>query len=665
MPLGGGSDLIAFSSPRDGESTIFTVSIETGQVTRVTDTGSRLNQPTWSPDGQRIGYVHWSGGEELDIWLMNADGTERTRVTSILGHRDIEPSWSPDGTKIAFTSSRDSYLDSIGDEVFVMNLYLVDLRTLRQVQLTDTDDWDTDPDWSPDSEQLVWQGEQNRNNEIMVMSIDGSESRNLTRHRASDSNPAWSPDGSQIAFVSDRDGNEEIYVMNRDGSNVLRLTHNPDRDKAPAWSPDGEWLAYQSEQNRNFDIFIMRADGSEQRQLTRDRDFDGFPSWRPPLAPISSDPFTLEVDREALQEYISFRTMSWIGEHAVPLLTREAIEFTTDLQPVFPVIGGSRAVDLSGLGLGTQEDFTLRHRLIEFLNGVMGFDTLVLEIGRVAGQQLDRYVSSGVGDPVVAIESIEDPRWHNTAFLGLIEWARGRSAAGFPIRIYGVGPSESWQPLDVIEGQIIAMQSGSLAPSELPFHYLGEWDRVVEANVHWVIEQLDPEAKLVIWGNHVDLLRTTDPAPGDPNYALATQSSLGERFGRALGEQPFAIGLAYGRGAMTGYEGLDVGLPLDLVSIPSAPPGSFEWMGTGAGLSMFLLPDLSANADSMLDRQILGRALLTDEAEFIFQPVNFAQAFNALIYVDEVRPTTLLIDLRQPADELPLIACAIQSLCFE
>ncbi|MFQ5922578.1 MAG: hypothetical protein ACE5M4_07010 [Anaerolineales bacterium] len=416
-PLGGGTGLIAFSSPREGDSTLYTVSAETGLVRRLTETSSRLNQPTWSPDGRRIGYVRWSGGVEHDIWFMNVRGSERTRVTSISGYRDFEPSWSPDGTKIAFASSRDSYLDSSGDEVFVMNIYVVDLKTLRQVQLTDSDTWDTDPDWSPDGEQIVWQSIRNENNEILVMSSDGTEMANLTGHGASDANPAWSPDGSRIAFVSDRTGNEEIFVMDRDGSNVRQLTSNPERDKAPAWSPDSEWLAYHSEHQSNFDIYIMRADGTNHTRLTHDLDFDGFPSWQPPVSGAAPNGTEPNLDLESITEFISFRTMSWISDHAIPLLTRDPIGFTADLESLLPNIGSSRFVDLGGQGFGTHEDFTLRHRLIEFLIQVMGFDAIILEIEREPALLLDRYVNQGEGDPMLAIEMIDDPRWQNSAFL--------------------------------------------------------------------------------------------------------------------------------------------------------------------------------------------------------------------------------------------------------
>ncbi len=46
-----------------------------------------------------------------------------------------------------------------------------------------------------------------------------------------------SPDGRQIAFTSGRDGNEEIYVMSPDGSNQTNLTNNPADESYPDWSP--------------------------------------------------------------------------------------------------------------------------------------------------------------------------------------------------------------------------------------------------------------------------------------------------------------------------------------------------------------------------------------------------------------------------------------------
>jgi Tol biopolymer transport system component len=66
-------------------------------------------QPAVSPDGKRIACVARSEGASatpnLDIMLMNSDGSHTRRVTFHPGH-DVCPRWSPDGKSIYFISQR-------------------------------------------------------------------------------------------------------------------------------------------------------------------------------------------------------------------------------------------------------------------------------------------------------------------------------------------------------------------------------------------------------------------------------------------------------------------------------------------------------------------------------------------------------------------------------
>ncbi len=84
----------------------------------------------------------------------------------------------------------------------------------------------------------------------------------------------------QIAFVSDRDGNQEIYVMSADGSNATNLTNNKADDFAPSWSPDGSKILFLSSRDQKSQLFVMQADGSAPQLLTKDSSVFA-PVWSP------------------------------------------------------------------------------------------------------------------------------------------------------------------------------------------------------------------------------------------------------------------------------------------------------------------------------------------------------------------------------------------------
>jgi Tol biopolymer transport system component len=279
-PIGGGDGRIAFASYRDGESEIFLIRLTPLGITRLTDMDERVSKPSWSPDGTRIALVVTDDQFNLDIYLMNADGSDLVRLTDQYWV-DTEPTWSPDGSKIAFSTDRDSYVTMEEGLVYDFEIYTMSPNGSDQVNLTNTLGWDTAPDWSPDGTRILFQSDRDGNVEIYLMESDGSEQTNLTNNPADDAAPSWSPDGGKVAFHSDRSGVFDIYVMNADGTGLVRLTDSPDWDIEPSWSPDGELLAYYSRRDGNFEVYFMNADGTSQIRLTDHGDFDGFPDWYP------------------------------------------------------------------------------------------------------------------------------------------------------------------------------------------------------------------------------------------------------------------------------------------------------------------------------------------------------------------------------------------------
>jgi TolB protein len=180
------------------------------------------------------------------------------------------PTWSPDGSRIAYISTRDDQDD----------LFVITLDGSSPIQLTNLPEDEHWPEWSPIGEQIAFKAEADGNNEIYVINADGTSLINLTNHPSADGHPTWSPDSTKIAFTSNRSAYVEIYIMNADGTNIIQVTNFGNVPSGGpqdvSWSPDGQQLAFIME---NYEIFTINIDGSGLQQLTRNTIRDDDLDW--------------------------------------------------------------------------------------------------------------------------------------------------------------------------------------------------------------------------------------------------------------------------------------------------------------------------------------------------------------------------------------------------
>ena len=266
---------IAYQSRGSGEAqwSIYVMNSDGSDRSRLAEAQSGfLSAPSWSPDGSKLAFVSVQDGSP-DIWLMNSDGSDPVNLTQHEA-KDHSPAWSPDGEWIAFASVR----DSLYWELYLMRPDGSDVQRLTWWE----DASDLSPTWSPDGTRIAFASKRDGNWEIYMMDRDGGNLVRLTDHEADDTNPAWSPDGGRIAFASTRDGYPEIYVMAIAGGDAVNISNAPfSSEHGPTWSPDGGRIAFYSDRDGEWDIYIMASDGSDVLKLTGDNSNDQVPAWRP------------------------------------------------------------------------------------------------------------------------------------------------------------------------------------------------------------------------------------------------------------------------------------------------------------------------------------------------------------------------------------------------
>ncbi|MYC77758.1 hypothetical protein F4X10_18490 [Candidatus Poribacteria bacterium] len=186
---------IVFTSRADipkADPNIYKINVNSGALQQLTDTGYN-RFPKWSPDGDRI--LFYSGRKEAkDLFLMKPNGNGVRRVIE-RRHGGSEPTWSPDGKQIAYEMT-----DLAG-----VGIYIMTDEGQNNRRITRDNTWAAFPAWSPNGQWIAYEleiespwGNPNRDSNIHLVSPDGIETRQLTKHPARDILPAWVPE----AFLS-------------------------------------------------------------------------------------------------------------------------------------------------------------------------------------------------------------------------------------------------------------------------------------------------------------------------------------------------------------------------------------------------------------------------------------------------------------------------------
>src|SRR5205085_10783608 len=175
------------------------------------------------------------------------------------------PRVSPDGKRVVYTVS-DAVMTPDKSE-YVTQLWLANIATKQNMQLTFGDKSSSNPQWSPDGNWIAFTSSRKENKEnLYLLRAGGGEAEPLTDIKSGVADFAWSPDGRWIAYVM-TDPKTEEEEKNDKGKNdfrwvnenvkmarlyVIPVARDADGKRAPRrlttedytvsgmdWSPDG------------------------------------------------------------------------------------------------------------------------------------------------------------------------------------------------------------------------------------------------------------------------------------------------------------------------------------------------------------------------------------------------------------------------------------------
>ena len=269
-------------------ASLFVISIETGQKTRLTSPPEPSIGDGWpavSPDGRTVAFARYSQDTSANVYLVPMSGGEPRQLTadkaSIFGL-----AWTPDADLVlasdrggSFRLWRLSTKPSSAPSITALDIAGEDAR-FPSISRPGTT---TPPRLAY---QRIVENLDIRRAEIIG---EGTPQRALKSSQPfiastkSDDHPQYSPDGTKVAFVSRRSGTYEIWLCASDGSNPVRLTSmGGPVVVGPQWSPDGRRIAFFATTGPagSYQTYVMDADGGRPSRLTRSEgELEALPAW--------------------------------------------------------------------------------------------------------------------------------------------------------------------------------------------------------------------------------------------------------------------------------------------------------------------------------------------------------------------------------------------------
>tara|TARA_B100000686_G_scaffold107051_2_gene114119 strand:+ start:1855 stop:2949 length:1095 start_codon:yes stop_codon:yes gene_type:complete len=206
---------------------IFTANLDGTELTRLTETDGYDAEATVGPDGTIV-FTSVRDGD-MEIYSMNSDGSDVQRLTNRQGPDGgpfFSPDGTKivfRGREIPAGPELDDYRELLAQELWrptELQIYVMNADGSNVRQVTDLAGANFAPFWHPDNERIIFSSNSHnpdgRNFDLFMIHEDGTHLEQITYDETFDGFPMFSPDGRSLVFASNRnaetDGDTNVFI---------------------------------------------------------------------------------------------------------------------------------------------------------------------------------------------------------------------------------------------------------------------------------------------------------------------------------------------------------------------------------------------------------------------------------------------------------------------
>ncbi len=241
------------------------------RVVTLFESDEPILSPSWSPDGRKVVYVSYHKGDRPAIFIQDVATGKQTQVTNFAGLNGA-PDWSPDGKSLVMTLSRDGNPE----------IYNMLLATGQLTRLTNHYGIDTEGRWLQDGKHIVFTSDRGGSPQIYRMNVMSKEMERLTFDGQYNARPSVSEDGRFLAMVHRRRGKFHVAVQDLEVG-YLRILTETTLDESPSIAPNGSMLIYATHENGRELLSAVSLDGKVKVRLPARTGAVREPAWSPQL----------------------------------------------------------------------------------------------------------------------------------------------------------------------------------------------------------------------------------------------------------------------------------------------------------------------------------------------------------------------------------------------